>query len=578
MEELLIDLLEGEVTKSIFWKVGSKKPVTLTSGLKKILHKISKVFKGDIEQLEEFFSIPLNPLDPTDTINPENITWESFKKRLETLLTKAMGVSYTQGDITWTEDDSSKQEFSDSPEQSSINILKRPLINAVIESSDYKQIKSLVTTPKVLTKSSTMNEKYEKNVNTSLISDSRRYHKGNWIEPYLNIYASDIELIFQSKVSNQSNMIEAHELKGMLRDMLWLMKLPQDKDLFLFDRMIENRFKHTQNKSQTKYLKLTYSQCIDLIEEWASKESLNRLSYESQMLNTIEEYTDLIPNMKSDSDLSSHLYDLIENLKLINTSFSSKSYYKSAPETLIEKQVKGLKEIFSFYASQYKGIGKSPTFDQITTHKQVLNVSKFIKFCNDFGIIGKKGSQRLTIPQVSQIFVNNQNCTRTMDLTQFLSAVENIAEQFWAAQMSGISENEIKDIGLTKKRQLLYQYLQCDDPNTYNQKLKGFGLPFSMEQAGYRIPEYDLSKKYKFKDQSIVKQRINEWKQQKEDEKPKRSSSVPIGVRINAIRMRLMQRKDKITWNELRNMEHESFINADELKGILTEDDIKSAM
>lgn len=71
MEELLLDLLEGEVTKSFFWKAGSKKPVTISSGLDKVLDKVSKHFNVELHDTKDFFTDPIDPLDSTDIINPE---------------------------------------------------------------------------------------------------------------------------------------------------------------------------------------------------------------------------------------------------------------------------------------------------------------------------------------------------------------------------------------------------------------------------------------------------------------------------------------------------------------------------
>ena len=51
-----------------------------------------------------------------------------------------------------------------------------------------------------------------------------------------------------------------------------------------------------------------------------------------------------------------------------------------------KKRIKSLQEIFSFYTSQRKLLGKSPTFDSIQNTISNMDVSEFLKFCKEFKI------------------------------------------------------------------------------------------------------------------------------------------------------------------------------------------------
>ncbi|CAG9315311.1 unnamed protein product [Blepharisma stoltei] len=558
MEELLDDLISGEKTEKIFSKYARNGKINIHKCISYILQDLNAEFDIDLRDVKDYFKMKKNPFDHDEIINPEEVSLEQFKTRLENYLTKGMGIMINAENDT-----------------NFIRALNHPI------SLDQKQISTIISndteekwnTPNSerLSKSKqrtpiNLKSRITQSVNTSNLLGKA---KQNWLEPYLKEYHADIENILLANDPTGKKMIEAIKLKRILREILQLMKLPEEKDLFLFDRMIENRFKHIKGspaKSSMKYLRVTFSQCFELFEEWAAKESFSRLSYHAQLQNTINEYKELINTYGSDMNCISDLKDMIDQMEIIHSSSNTKSI-KISEENLMEKQVKGLKAIFSFYASQTQELTRSPTFDHLINLKQFMTLSQFLKFCNDFGISDKKGMQRLNPQQASKVFINNSKCGRKMTLSQFFSAVDCLAEIFYNIQV-GAEESEI---GLVAKRNLFYQYLQCDNQEIYMQKTRGFKYAFSNEKAGFRMPEYDLSKKYKFKDQTEVKQRILDWKREKEERNPKRSISVPNKLKLDLRRMKLMQRKDRITWEMLRNMESSSFINDDEAKDLIND-------
>ena len=129
-------------------------------------------------------------------------------------------------------------------------------------------------------------------------------------------------------------------------------------------------------------------------------------------------------------------------------------------------------------------------------------------------------------------------------------------------------------LGIEEKKKRLLLLIHCDDPTIYSQKLKGFGQPFNAEKKEVRIPDYDLSKRYKYKDQTKVKQQISVWKEQKiKIESPNRSKSVPSHARLKAIQQSLLMRPDRVTWDLLNK--NANFISKEDLAKILDVEDIK---
>ena len=166
-----------------------------------------------------------------------------------------------------------------------------------------------------------------------------------------------------------------------------------------------------------------------------------------------------------------------------------------------------------------------------------------------------------------------------MNYSQFIAALDSLADMYYNEQYDVRNSMNYSILPITEKRNMLYEFLQLDNKNQYLQKAKGFGLPFSKEKAGYRLPDYDLSKNYKFKDTSQQKQKISEWKKSKEV-KPSslRSLSIPNPARLAAVKNSLLQRKDRITWEMLKNSQQSSLISKEELSNLFTESDIKEIM
>lgn len=403
---------------------------------------------------------------------------------------------------------------------------------------------------------------------------ARENETGNsWISPFIVEYQEEVDRIYEKYVV-ENHMIEGNSTKPILLSILQVFGIGiEEKDIFLFDRMVENRFKHTAKDKQIKYLKLTYSQLITLIEEWALKDSIKQVSLSLHIENTISEYQLLLSQCEF-PDLSNPLGEIIKTLKLTQKKITAKP--ENSKDTALENHLKSIKEIFAFYAKQLKMLGNAPTFDEITDHQNILNISKFTKFCSDFDITNKQNKDHLSVQQVTQAFLNGNECSRSMNLNQFVAALDALAEIYYNEQYDARNNTKLAKGKITVKRAMFYEYLQLGNRTGYMQKAKGFGLPFSKEKAGYRLPDYDLSKNYKFKDTSKQKKKVDDWKKSKIEAKPSslRSISIPNPARIAAVKNSLLQRKDRVTWDILKGSQQSSLISKDDLALLFTETDL----
>ena len=403
------------------------------------------------------------------------------------------------------------------------------------------------------------------------------YQGNSWISPYLKEFQEEVSRIFE-KYAVENNMIEGSSTKPILLTILKLFGIPiEEKDIFLFDRMVENRFRHKAKDKQVKYLSLTYSQLLALIEEWCLKDVMKQFDFRSHLENTISQYSSLLDQCECDV-LSSPLRELIENLQ---SKLKAKSLIMTHRPTrsqgvITENTFRATKEIFNFYAQQLKMLGKSPTFDEITDHKNILNISKFTKFCSDFDVTSKHNKDCISVQQATQAFLTGNDCSRSMTYEQFVISLEALADLYYDEQYDSRNNTNYARLQPTEKTEMFYKFLRLDNRSKYLQKAKGFGVPFSKDKAGSQLQDNHLSNKYMFKDTTQKKQKIDERKNNKEEISGSVKKSSPINpARLSPVKKGLVQRKESITWDILKTSQQFALISKDDLSNLFTDDDIK---
>ena len=196
--------------------------------------------------------------------------------------------------------------------------------------------------------------------------------------------------------------------------------------------------------------------------------------------------------------------------------------YNIRDEQFEDRCIAGLHQIFNYYSKQQFLLGKSPTFDNIKTNTEVLTIGKFIRFCKDFKIIVEedKNQMKKILKIVRNAFIQSAECGRNMHEHHFIHALELLADKFFDKEYDKVHNTSWEFISSSDKKRKLYEFLECHEPNLYGVKLRG-NIPHFGVDPYDRIPDYDLSKKYKPHPQKLkhMKAEIQEWKYKKTLEK-----------------------------------------------------------
>lgn len=196
-------------------------------------------------------------------------------------------------------------------------------------------------------------------------------------------------------------------------------------------------------------------------------------------------------------------------------------------------QGKALKAIFRFYCQQQMLVGSNPTFDSISMSTNHWNIGKFNKFCVDFGIAGKNTNtqRKLTREELTKVYRDYSNTTtQLMDYDHFIAALDRLAETLYNHTYDSIHNTNVASKHISDKRMLLYLDLHLEDHKYLNSKMRRFGHAFSNEQDGSRLPDYDLAKKYRFRNRTAEKRGLQEWRNKKNNSSSNITSSSTFSV------------------------------------------------
>ena len=158
-----------------------------------------------------------------------------------------------------------------------------------------------------------------------------------------------------------------------------------------------------------------------------------------------------------------------------------------------KKRIKSLQEIFSFYTSQRKLLGKSPTFDSIQNTISNMDVSEFLKFCKEFKI-------SLNRTFLIQIFQSTSHKTKQINFDSFISSLLLIAIEINKSKKKFTDNHDIIND--------LLLFMDIDEPYKYRAKMKGFIKPFAIYYDVNRIPKLSMPALKLFKSQSELSKRI----------------------------------------------------------------------
>jgi hypothetical protein len=316
-----------------------------------------------------------------------------------------------------------------------------------------------------------------------------------WLTPSLQSNAEQIQDSFSSQVTSSMYEVSQENCRKVFAQVLTICGVTETMTgTKLFSSLLQ----------QQGLSFVSHQGFIDLMENWAAKYTPESNDLASKIRQTISEYEGMMKLIGEDdpacADLQTLIVTLKEQLQAALSRGSRKTRPRAAPLTSKGLLMKGLKEIFAFYARQQKIIGAQATFDNITHNNSVWTLGKFFKFCKDFELMGKttRDQRRLGRDELAVIFKKFAELAKILKEDSLVGVLGKIAEVFFNAQYDQVSAKPpVADS--QEKLDLMMMYLGCDRPEVYQQKMKGFGHAFSKERTGYRIPESDLSKKYAYR-------------------------------------------------------------------------------
>lgn len=167
---------------------------------------------------------------------------------------------------------------------------------------------------------------------------------------------------------------------------------------------------------------------------------------------SLMDYKKLLSAKKNSGEPVDYLKNLIKNLEnqlvLLENPINMKSF---------RKYQNGVNEIFEFYAKQYQN---SKAFMNLPSKKPTPSIclAYFLRFCNDFRFFE---FPQITKSIISSIFKKNATYHKVMHKIQFCDSLFDISKLIFT------SHNKLEQ---------LYEYMECQNPKKYKEKLKPFIL------------------------------------------------------------------------------------------------------
>ena len=238
------------------------------------------------------------------------------------------------------------------------------------------------------------------------------------------------------------------------------------------------------------------------------------------------------------------------------------------------EEEKGLKDVFKFYATQHNVAGVSPTFQAITESNACMDLGSFLHFCTDFHLYQPKSPQIYSLrkPQIQQIYKTVTPVARKMQFQMFISALDLVANEYFNEKYTELHPGPCNAIfiPIPQKRILLYEMINIGDPKHYLKTCKSFQRAFaSTIEPGARMFEDDLSLRYKPRDTSRAKERINRYKEEKLREKQEKEA-MEKAKSLQQAKLALVKIKEKLEIEEGRRLGN--LVKFEELPAMTSQD------
>ena len=255
--------------------------------------------------------------------------------------------------------------------------------------------------------------------------------------------------------------------------------------------------------------KLPLDNFLDLVYEWYDSQKPTKKHYDlkEKLQQTIQEYQILLNQKIQAGEDPRPIQELLKALEKQSRKQSQHTKTKPKKEKPFQEKCEmGLHEIFLFYAKQQSLLGKTPTFETIEKNLKSWNLAKFMKFCKDFSLTETHKTPHkklLSRNSAEKAFKKNSFAQKEMHEEHFKKALEYIAQLFFDEEYDKINSANTAKLPPKEKFLKLCEHLECYEPSVYNKKMKGFIPAFASRGNTQRIPENDLS--YKFKPKAVRK-------------------------------------------------------------------------
>ena len=272
-------------------------------------------------------------------------------------------------------------------------------------------------------------EYMEKNIKIGIIITNRNfYHEKEDL-----ILEQNIKVLYDKeimKLYSNLNKIDPNEEKDEdLRKLLFESNSIDNKIKLYNELIMENSKKGedithlTEMIKKLKEQKVLYQKRISEINTKKISLTYNMTTSNSQSYSKTINTNKKITKINTASLKSQNINkESKQNQSFNNSKNNSKVHLKLKTKKLSKTEIRNntLKEIFGFYCKQHSFLGRTPTFGDLLTREELMNLSEFIKFCLDFKILVKKDT-------ITRIFKQDIKDATLMNYEEFIKCIKKMA-------------------------------------------------------------------------------------------------------------------------------------------------------
>ena len=418
-------------------------------------------------------------------------------------------------------------------------------------------------------------EYMEKNIKIGIIITNRNfYHEKEDL-----ILEQNIKVLYDKeimKLYSNLNKIDPNEEKDEdLRKLLFESNSIDNKIKLYNELIMENSKKGedithlTEMIKKLKEQKVLYQKKISEINTKKISLTYNMTTSNSQSysktINTNKKITKINTASLKSQNISK---ESKQNQSFNNSKNNSKVHLKLKTKKLSKTEIRNntLKEIFAFYCKQHSFLGRTPTFGDLLTREELMNLSEFIKFCLDFKILVKKDT-------ITRIFRQDIKDATLMNYEEFIKCIKKMAilmhEEKKGYKLDKINFYELKKQELIEK-----------EKRKKNKKEKNINADININNEEEKNTEQNMDKMIMTNEENnnnIENNNVINENQNKEENINKENKNENNNNINNNVNKNIEEEKKEDDKNNLQenNIENNRDINLEEKKENNEEKDIE---